>query len=311
MPFVICAIECAMPARRPLAHWLLLFALVAMWGSSFVFTKIAVSAIPPASVVAGRLVLAMAVLLGVVLITRRRLPRGGRFWGFFFLMAVIGNCLPFWLITWGQQGIDSGLAGILMAVMPLTTVVLAHFFVAGEGLNGARIVGFLLGFAGIVVLTGPDALLELKGEGTVLLSELAVLGGALCYALGAILARRRPDSEAMVATTVVVLIAGLVMVPLAVVEGPPAVGDISAEVALAVAFLGLVSTATATVVYFKLITEAGPTFLSMINYLIPIWALLLGAVMLEETPEWTSLAALALILSGIVLAETRGRRARD
>ncbi len=299
-----------MPARRPLVHWLLLFALVAMWGSSFVFTKIAVDAIPAISVVAIRVVLAAAVLLGLVLITRRRLPGGGRLWVFFFVWAVIGNALPVWLIAWGQQGIDSGLAGILMAVMPLATVALAHFFVAGEGLNGARLAGFLLGFAGIVALMGPEALLELKGEGAALLSELAVLGGALCYAFGAIIARRRPDSEAVVATCGVMLIAALVMVPLAAVAEPPALGDISAEVALAVAFLGLVSTATATVLYFKLITLAGPTFLSMINYLIPIWALMLGAIALGERPEWNALVALVLILSGIVLAETRGRGTR-
>lgn len=300
-----------MPARRPLLHWLLLFALVAMWGSSFVFTKIAVAAIPPTGVVAGRLVLAAAVLLGLLLIARRRLPGGRRLWLFFFLMAVTGNCLPFWLISWGQQSIDSGLAGILMAIMPLTTLVLAHFFVVGERLNGAKAAGFLLGFTGIVVLMGPDTLLELEGEGTALLSELSVLGGAVCYAINTIIARRRPDSEALVATAGVMLIASLVMVPFAAVAQPPAIGDIPAEAALAVGFLGVVSTATATVVYFKLVTLAGPTFLSMINYLIPVWAVMLGMVALGETPEWASLLALALILSGIALAETRGRRVRD
>ena len=141
-----------MAAHRPLLHWLLLFALVAMWGSSFLFTKIAVAAIAPTDLVAGRFLLATATLAAVLAATRRRLPGSPRLWLFFLAMALMGNCIPFWLITWGQQRIDSGLAGILMAIMPLTTVMLAHFLVAGERLNRFKAAGFLLGFLGIVVL---------------------------------------------------------------------------------------------------------------------------------------------------------------
>jgi drug/metabolite transporter (DMT)-like permease len=290
-----------------LGHWLLLLALVAMWGSAFLLTKVAVSALPPEAVVAGRLVIAAAGLSGLLLVMGRRLPGARRLWLFFLAMAVLGNALPFWLIAWGQQRIDSGLAGILMAVMPLTTLVLAHFFVAGERLNRARSAGFVLGFLGIVVLMGPEALLELRSGGTALLSELAVLGGAVCYAVNTIVARRRPDSDPLSAAAGVMLLACAIMVPLALAGEPLAVADIPAAAALAVAVLGVVSTALATVVYFRLVSAAGPTFVSLINYLIPLWALLGGMVFLGERPEWTALAALALILSGIALSEARGR----
>ena len=293
---------------RPLTHWLLLAALVAMWGSSFMFTKIALVAFAPEVLVASRLVLAAAILLGLLAVRRRALPRSGRLWLFLAAMAVMGNALPFWLISWGQQRIDSNLAGILMAVMPLSTVVLAHFLVAGERLNRAKSAGFLLGFLGIVVLTGPEALLELKGQGTALLYELSVLGGAVCYAVNTIIARRRPASDPLVAAAGVMLSASLFMVPLAALGGPPPLGQITLATALAVLFLGLVSTALATVVYLKLVTLAGPSFVSLINYLIPLWAVVVGLVFLAEVPEWSALAALALILSGIALSERWGRR---
>ncbi len=294
--------------RRPLGHWLLLAALVAMWGSSFLFTKIAVAAMAPASVVAGRLVLAAAVLGLVLVAARKPLAGGPRAWLFFLAIALIGNCVPFWLISWGQQRIDSGLAGILMAVMPMTTLVLAHFFVRGERLNGTRAAGFALGFLGVVALIGPDALLELRGTGTALLYELAVLGAAVLYAVNTIIARRRPAGDALVAAAAVMIVASLIMVPAAWSRGTPWPTTIGAEAAMALAFLGLASTAAATVVFFKLIALAGPTFVSLINYLIPVWAVLAGTIFLGERPEWAALGALVLILAGIGLSEFRGRR---
>lgn len=283
-------------------HWLLLFALVAMWGSSFMFTKVAVSVLPPTTVVAARLTIAAAVLGSALAMTRPQWPVTRRLVGFLVAMAVIGNAFPFWLISWGQQHIASGLAGILMAVMPLATAVLAHVFVEGECLSGIRTMGFALGFGGIVVLMGPGVLLELRGEGTALIAELAVLGGALCYAVNAIIARRRPSSDPLLAATGVAVAASLVMMPFAVAE-PPAPAALSLPVAAAVCFLGLISTALATIVYFKLVTVAGPSFLSLINYFIPLWAVAMGFIVLDEQPEWRALAALGLVLSGVALSQ--------
>ncbi|MGF1640367.1 MAG: DMT family transporter [Rhodospirillales bacterium] len=294
-----------MIVRRPPLHWLLLLALVAMWGSSFMLTKIAVAAMPPSTVVAGRLGIAAVVLSGALVMAGRRLPGWGRHWLFFVAMALIGNCIPFWLISWGQQRIDSGAAGILMAAMPLATVVLAHRFVDGERLNRSRLLGFATGFCGIVVLVGPEALLELGGGGSALLSELAVLAGALCYAVATIVARRRPHSDALVAAAGVTIAAAVMMAPAAAGAGLPPVA-LSAGAVAAVLVLGVMSTALATVVYFKLVTVAGPSFLSLINYLIPLWAVLVGMVVLGERPEWTALLALAMVLSGIALSEVDG-----
>src|SRR4051812_23429337 len=146
-----------------------------MWGSAFMFMKIAVATVPPATLVASRLILAAIILYAVMRARGLRLPPPGRRWLAFIALGVLGNCLPFFLIAWGQQTIDSALAGILISVMPLATMVLAHFFVAGEHLTSRRALGFAIGFAGIVVLMGPAALMGLGGTPAVALAQAAVL----------------------------------------------------------------------------------------------------------------------------------------
>ena len=141
-----------MSTHRTLNDWLLLFALVAMWGSSFMFNGIAVSSLPPLAIVAGRVGIAAIVLIVFVYASGRRLPALDRHWWPFVVVALIGNAIPFYLITWGQQVVESALAGILMAFMPLATIVLAHFLVSGEHMTRQRALGFAGGFCGIVLL---------------------------------------------------------------------------------------------------------------------------------------------------------------
>ena len=135
-------------AQRP-RDWALLFALVAMWGSAFMFIKIAVAHVPPATIAAGRLAIGAVVLLIVIRAMGLRLPPFSGVWRQYAVLAFVGNALPFYLIAWGQRGIDSALAGILIAFMPLATLVLAHYFVRGEQVTRARAIGFVLGFIGI------------------------------------------------------------------------------------------------------------------------------------------------------------------
>jgi drug/metabolite transporter (DMT)-like permease len=293
---------------RPLGHWLLLLALVAMWGSAFMMTGVAVRGFTPATLVAIRLVIAAALLGGLVLLSGRRFPAGRQFWLSSLAISLAGNCVPFWLISFGQQRIDSGLAGILMGIMPLTTMVLAHFFVRGERLNGTKSAGFLLGFVGLVVLIGPDALLQLRGEGTALLYQLAVLGGAVCYAVNTIVARHRPPADPLVAAAGVMLMGSLVMLPIGGPAAPEQLANAPAVPFAAMIALALIATAIATVVFLKLVAIAGPSFTSFINYLIPVWALLMGMIFLGEEPQLTTLAALVLILAGIGLSEVGNRR---
>ncbi len=279
-----------------------------MWGSSFLFTKIAVTALPMATVVTSRLSIAALILVPLALLTARGWPRGWRLWLFLVAMALVGNLLPFSLITWGQRGIDSGLAGILMAVMPLSTLALAHLFVPGERLTPRRVGGFLLGFAGVVVLIGPEALLRIGGEEGPLLPMLAVLGGALCYGAASILARLRPASDAISTAAAVTTLAALMSLPASlsgVQVEMAAIARLSAPVIGALLFLGVLSTAVAMVVYLQLIQTAGPSFTSQLNYLIPLWAVVIGVLFLGERPTMAHLAGLVLILGGILLSRRK------
>jgi drug/metabolite transporter (DMT)-like permease len=293
---------------RPLGHWLLLFALVAMWGSAFMFTGIAVRGFSPTALVAIRLGIAAVLLTALVLLSGRTFPLTRRFWLFSLAISLAGNCVPFWLISFGQQRIDSGLAGILMGIMPLTTMVLAHFFVRGEQLNRTKAVGFAVGFIGLVMLIGPEALLELRGQGTELPYQLAVLGGAVCYAINTIVARHRPPADPLVAAAGVMLAGSAVMLPIGSIPASTHLFAAPAGPMAAMLALSIVATAIATVVFLKLVATAGPSFTSFINYLIPVWALLMGVLFLGEKPGVRAVIALALILSGISLSEAGSRR---
>jgi drug/metabolite transporter (DMT)-like permease len=300
--------------RQGLVEWGLLLALVALWGSSFLLVRVALDAFTPVAITAGRLLIGAGVLLPLLMAMRRRPPRGLQTWLFFVAMALIGNALPFFLIAWGQRDIPSGLTGILMAVMPLVTLVLAHFLVAGERLTPRRLCGFTLGFIGVVVLTGPDARAAAIGGQASFIAQLAVLGAAVCYGVAAIIARRGPALNPVITAGSVLSIAGIVvggfLLAAGLRDGEPAAAhdDIGLAPALALLALGALSTGLATVVYFSLVARAGPTFLSLINYLIPIWAVVLGALALGERLPGRAFAALGLILAGIVLARWQFRR---
>lgn len=296
----------AMHAHR-LKDWALLFALVAMWGSAFMFIKISVGSVPPATIAASRLAIGAAVLLVVIHARGLRLPRFSGAWGRYAILAFIGNAAPFYLIAWGQQSIDSALAGILIAVMPLATLVLAHYFVRGEEITPARAIGFIFGFLGIVLLTGPAALTGRANAGLELVSELAVLGGALCYAANTVIARRSVKSDVLVASACVLLIASAISIPVALVVDRPWLLAPDAVSMLSLVWLGMGPTGIATILYFALVGAAGPTFMSLVNYISPCVALLLGVAILGEAPGPNAYAALILILGGIALSQLRRR----
>jgi drug/metabolite transporter (DMT)-like permease len=294
-----------MPTQRTLNDWLLLLALAAMWGSSFMFNRIAVADLPPWTVVAGRIGIAALVLTAIVYALGKRLPPPGRTWAPFVLIAIIGNATPFYLITWGQQVVESALAGILMAVMPLATLLLAHFLVAGEHLTRQRVAGFTAGFAGIVLLMGPAALAGVGGEAVRIVSQLAVLGGALCYALQSVLTRLIIKGDVMVAAAATLIVASLIVVPVALWQDRPWTLAPGSGALAAVAWLGVMPTALATILYFQLIRSAGPTFMSLVNYLSPGVAVLLGVTLMGEHPQVYAYLGLALILTGIAISQRR------
>ncbi len=260
------------------------------------------ASVPPLTLVAFRITLAALLLFGAMRILKLKTPRDARTWWYFGVLSLIGYCLPFFLITWGQQSIDSGLAGILVGCMPLATLLLAHRFVAGEHITPAKIAGFALGFAGLAALLGPEALNQWRGDGTAFLGQLACLCGALCYAGNSIVTKRMPTTHALVAAAWTTTIAAVIMLVVAfIVDDPLALRPQAHAIASGI-WLGLGPTAIATLVYFRLIARAGPTFMSIVNYLSPVVAVSAGTLLLGEALHPSALAALGLILAGIALA---------
>ena len=293
-----------MPSHT-IRDWGLLAALVALWGSNFMFIKLGVAEVPPATLVAARLVIGAVILVTVIRAMGYTFPPVGRAWLPYFVLAVVGNCMPFWFITWGQKSIDSALAGILMAIMPLTTLLLAHFFVAGEHMTRNRVLGFLLGFVGIVVLMGPAALAGLGGSPIAVLAQISVLAGALCYAANGVIIRVALRGEVMVASAAIIAIAAMVSLPVALVVDQPWQLEPGWTAISILLWIGIGPTAVATLIHLKLIASAGPTFMSLINYCIPVVALLIGVSLLGEKPGASAYWGLLLILAGIALSQLR------
>ncbi len=278
--------------------------LVTLWGTSFVLVTVSVQSIDPVSVVFFRLLFGALVLVLAVLVRRLSLPRDLKTWGGFLLMAIAGNALPFFLITWGQQTVNSGVAGMIMAIMPLMTMVFAHYLVPEENLNRYKLIGFTLGLTGIVILLGP----VFQGGGREFWSAFAILVAAICYAINTILIKRLPRFSPLVGACGVLIMATLVLLPFWLLLKPSGQSATSNSI-LAVIWLGLGPTGIATIVLFSIIDRAGPTFLSTINYLIPVVAFFCGAWLLSEPVSWQHYLALSTILAGIAITRYRSNKA--
>lgn len=280
----------------------LLFALSSIWGSSYMLIKIGLDTVPPVTVAAARIALGAATLLVVARMRGLRLPRGVRAWTPFAVMAVVGNALPFSLIAWGETRIPSGLTAILLGVVPVSTMVLAHICTTDERFTANKLAGLAAGFAGLAVLVGPDML---DGLGGTLAGKLAVVGAALCYATSIVYARRLRNVPVVVSGAASLTVATVIIVPLSLIVEAPWQASPSAASLAALVLLGVVGTALATLIFFRLVAGAGATFTSLINYLIPLFGVLWGAAVLAERLPTTAFAGLALILSAIALVNRR------
>jgi drug/metabolite transporter (DMT)-like permease len=281
------------PAR---ADYLLLLMLGLTWGASFLLIKIAVVSIPPLTVAAGRILIGALALGGVMRFRGARFPKGAATWSKLFFMGAVGTVLPFALINWGETQIDSGLAAILMSAVPFSTLLLAHVFQHDEPLTAGKLVGVALGIAGIVVLIGPSAL---SGVGEHVIAELAVLAATLCYAANSIVARRVAGVPADVAAAGMLVAAAIVAVPLSVIVDRPWQLAPTPLALLAVVALGVLSTALGYLLAFRIIARAGAGFASFNNFLVPVFGLFWGVVLLDEEPQPWALAGLAIVLAGL------------
>jgi len=285
-------------------NYLLLLGVGMIWGSQFMLNEIAIVAFPP--VAAGRTAigfLTLAVLVPVVSGRDVRQPeQPGRappwgLWGQYFIIGAFEATLPYYLVAWGQQRVDSAVAAILMGTVAIFATVLAPFVVKSERFTPGNMLGVALGFVGVVILIGPGALGGLLDS---VVGELAVLGGALSFAISLTLIKRLPATiPAVVKARDILLCASVQIVPLTLVFNQGWAFHTTWAAILAIVALGTLCAGIVYVLFVLLIDRTGPTFASFSNYLVPLFGVFLGRLFLADRLQWTDLAALALIILGL------------
>jgi len=286
-------------------EWAMLVALSVLWGGSFFFNGIAVRELPTFTVVVSRVVLAAVILRIALRMGGIRMKTNPDLWGAFFIMGLLNNVIPFSLFVWGQSHVASGVAAILNASTPLFTVVVAHFLTPDEKLTRGRIFGVLVGLIGVAIMIGADALHAL---GIHILAQTACLAGALSYAFAGIFGRRFKAmgvSPIETAAGQVTASSFLLLPIMLIVDKPWSVPMPSVAAIAALIGIAILSTALAYILYFRILETAGATNLLLVTFLIPVSAIILGTIVLDETLQSKHL--LGMVLIGCGLASIDGR----
>lgn len=278
---------------------LLLIFLASLWGPSFLFIKVAVADIPPLTLVLGRVAIGATLLYAVLRSRGGKLP-SGNIWKHIAIVALFHNALPFVLFGWGEQHISSALASILNGTTPLFTIILAHFFVADDQLTPTKIAGVVLGFGGLTLLSWPSLT---GGMQATLWGILAIVIASLCYGVAIIYTRNHLRGlPPLVAPTSQMLMATLYLLPLSLLVDKPFQMAMPSWQALgSMAALGILGTALAFIVYYRLLEVADPTYVSMVTYVVPVFGVILGVLVLHEQLTWHTYAGFALILVGVMI----------
>jgi drug/metabolite transporter (DMT)-like permease len=290
-------------------YWTLIFLLAAVWGGSYLFIKVAVEGgLEPAPLMCVRAAIAATVLLGYLARTlggRRAVHELRGSWRRWGAIGVVANALPFWLVAWGEKHIDSGIAAVAQSTVPLFTILLGLRFLPHEPLSRLQLTGFGLGLVGVAVLAGGDP----GGGGWAVAGTLAVVVSSLAYACGTVIGQRSVGSTpGPVLATGAMIAAAVSLLPFAILDRPHAMPD--ADALLSLLALALLGTAFAQLLLYRTIRLYGGRRMSLVTYLVPGFALLYGAVLLDEPITVAVLGGLGLILAGVALGSGGSRAAR-
>ena len=285
--------------RQPTrTDYIVLFALGALWGSSFGAIKIALHGVTPLTVMSVRILLAGAALLLLIRVRKTPFPRGIQNWIKIGWMALFGTLIPFFLVPWGQLQIDSSLAAILMAVNPLFALTLGHFFSDHESFTLRQLLAMLVGFSGILLVFGENAISSINGN---IWAQLAVLGAGLCYTISGVIVSHVRGASADSVSASIFICSSVIVFPLWMILEQPWSLHFETESLLALTHLGLVSTGMAFLMRYYIILRAGAVFLSYVAFIIPMFGILFGILFLGETISVNTMGAVVLILSGVYL----------
>ncbi len=291
--------------RMSARDWLLLWALSVLWGGAFFFAAVAVKEVPPLTLVLCRVSIAALTLFIFIKVKGEKFPLSWPFLSVFLMMGFFNNLIPFSLLFWAQTAIPSGLASILNATTPIFSIVVAHFLLSDEKMAANKVAGVVLGFAGVAVLFGGNAL---SGISVTTLGILACLGAALSYGFAGVFGRRfralgvTPSVGALgqlSATTIM-------MTPIALFfDQPWTLGLPSTEAMGSILALAVASTALAYLLYFRVLESAGAVNAALVTLIVPLTAILLGTVFLDEELATRHYFGMALILAGLIAVDGR------
>ncbi len=275
-----------------------------MWGTSYVWIKVAVGTVPTFTLIASRLGIGLALLVAVAVATRLKLPRDPKVYGHLIVMAFINIVIPFALITTAEQSVNSNLAAIINGAVPLFVVLLAALFLHDEPLTVNRLVGIGIGYVGVVVLVSRS--LFSGAAGSSLGGELALVGSTLSYAVGAVYARRNMRGVApLVPAVFQVGFAFLIVSGIALATEHPFAVAWQPDAIFAIAWLGVFGSALAYILMFRLLARIGAIGTSVLAYLLPIVGIIAGAVVKQESADERLLIGTVLILGGIGLSSSK------
>jgi len=287
--------------------YILLLLLIVMWGSSFAALKVSLETIPPLWVMSLRLVIGCLTITTFFLILRKNLPLTLDFWKWSLIIGFLGFSVPFSIISWGTQFIPSSLVAILMGANPIITLILAYFFLADNTLTIRMVIGVFLGLLGIILLIGFGNINADLYKAEFIYGQLAVLTGTFSFALASILLKNLPKEHSFERTLGSLICGSIIGLFLAYFFSNSSleIHEISIKSAVSLTLLGIFSTGIASVIWFKVIALKGPVFLALVNYLIPVWALILGIFLLNERINFIVGFGLIFITIGIWLIEKR------
>ena len=285
-----------MPRQPARADYIILFLLGALWGSSFGAIKIALYGVSPLTVMSVRIILAGVALLVLTLIRSTPFPRGFQNWKKIFWMALFGVLIPFFLVPWGQQKIDSSLAAIIMSINPFFALILGHYFSEDENFNKRQFFAMLLGFSGVFLVFNENADFSTNGN---FWGQGAVILAGIGYTISGVIAARLRGISADSVSASVFIVASLIALPLWLIYDSPWDLELEQDSIFALTHLGLVSTGIAFLMRYYVILRAGAVFFSYVAFLIPMFGIFFGVIFLDETVSVNTMVAVVLILLGV------------
>jgi drug/metabolite transporter (DMT)-like permease len=286
----------SMPGKVEWSDYCLILLTGLLWGSAFLLIKIAIVTIPPYTLTMGRMGIATLALFVVLILRGQWLPLDRKSLTLFAFIGLFGSALPFTLINWGEIHIPSGLAAVLMGIMPITTALLAHFFIPDEPFGWRKAIGIFVAFGGLLILVGIDAI---SGFDSSVTAQIAMLCAAAAYAVTTTFTRLRVAHPGLIMATGSSMMGFLWVLPLALVYDRPWSLTPDLMGVSATVLLGLLPSAVGILLFFHLIRRVGATIFAQVNYLIPLVGAFLGVVFLGEALNWQLISALVLVLSGI------------